>query len=156
VSSVTMGPPTLAGFTDFLQNFVGIPAAVVTASATSIAWAFQISMDIVNQALNAVPDTYRLAVYNLGADNLINFASDPTTVVGFTTYFSDLRKQFGVGKFYAGVIASAGDNGTSESLTVPEAFRNLTIANLRNLKTPYGQNYLALAQSYGPSIWGLS
>jgi hypothetical protein len=34
--------------------------------------------------------------------------------------------------------------------------QRLTLAQLQNLKTPYGREYLALAQSYGPNVWGLS
>jgi hypothetical protein len=30
------------------------------------------------------------------------------------------------------------------------------MGNLQNLKTPYGRAYLAFAQDYGPSVWGIS
>ena len=33
--------------------------------------------------------------------------------------------------------------------------KDFTLANLQNLKTPYGRQYLAWAQAYGP-LWGLS
>ena len=35
-------------------------------------------------------------------------------------------------------------------------FKNFTIKDINNLKTFWGQQYLALAQSYGPSTWGIS
>ncbi len=41
-------------------------------------------------------------------------------------------------------------------MVVQEAAKNFTLANLQNLKTPWGRTYLGFAQAYGPSIIGLS
>ena len=37
-----------------------------------------------------------------------------------------------------------------------ESMKGLTLANLQNLKTPWGRMYLSIAQLAGPTIWGLS
>lgn len=105
---------------------------------------------------------YTEAVYNLGADNLINYAQDPPNappVAGSeppTPYFAYARRQWNINGFVSGVIQSASDESTSESMVVMEAAKNFTLGNLQNLKTPWGRTYLALAQSYGPNVWGLT
>ena len=149
--------PTIAGFTAFIFGIMGVPSVALPATAPVIQWSYDFALDWVNQDLQNAPSQttswsiYARAVYNLAADTLINWAPDQSG----QTYFADLRKQFGCNSFVAGVIQSSGDEGTNESLVVPEAFKELTIANLGNLKTPYGRNYLGIAQSTG-TIWGLS
>jgi hypothetical protein len=53
------------------------------------------------------------------------------------------------------VVVSADDASTSGSFNIPEQFNGLTIGDLQNLKTPYGRQYLAIAQKYG-ELWGIS
>ena len=131
---------------------VGIPTAALPSNAPVIPMALMIALDIVNQALTGVPDLYTLAVYNLGADNVVRFAPDQ---IG-QTYFADLRKSLGVNSFQPGVTSSTSDEGTSESLLNQAFMTNLTLMDLQNLKTPWGRQYLAFAQMYGPSVWGLT
>ena len=98
-----------------------------------------------------------MATYNLAADTLINFAQDPAVAPVFMDempYWSWLRKQYGVLNFVPGVIQSTSDEGTSASYEVAEQFKNYTIANLQNLKTPYGRQYLGIAGSWG-TLWGM-
>lgn len=66
-----------------------------------------------------------------------------------------MRAQYKIGAFVAGVLSSASDNGTSQGMTVPKSLQNLTIADLQNMKTPWGLEYLSILQQVGP-IWGLS
>jgi hypothetical protein len=40
-------------------------------------------------------------------------------------------------------------------MATPDFVKTLTLANLQQLKTPWGRQYLAYAQSAGP-LWGLS
>lgn len=149
--------PTLAGFETFVRSVMQVPTSALPDGAPVIQYSYDFALDWVNEALAAVPSKstswsiYARAVYNLAADTLINWAPDQTG----RTYFADLRKSFECNSFTAGVIQSSSDEGTSESLMVPDAFKNLTIANLANLKTPYGRAYLGIAQSYG-TLWGLS
>ena len=154
---MTVGVPTLSDFQTFITSVMGISTSVLPSNSPVITWSFDFAYDWVAQELSgltAQPGSwtmYQRAVYNLAADTLINWAQDTPP----STYFANLRKDFGCNSFVAGVIQSSSDEGTSESLLVPEAFARLTIANLGNLKTPYGRAYLGIAQSFGP-VWGLS
>ena len=173
--------PTLAGFLAFIRSEMGINSTVLPDSTPAIGWAFSVAMAIVNPDLAAAgfngpaymppPSTigggaqnisiFTLAVYNLAGDNLINYAPDvpdAPDVPGSdpaAPYFQYLRNKFGITNFVAGVVASTGDQGSSVSLQVPEALKNLTLADLQYLKTPYGRQYLAFAQRYG-TLWGLT
>lgn len=162
---VQIAPPTLAGFLAFIRGNMAINTTVLPDNAPVIPMAFQIAMDLVNCDLNlASPDIYTLAVYNLGGDNIINFAPDvqppvpyaATDNAGELPFFAYLRSKWKLLDFNSGVVQSTGDEGTNVSLVVQEAAKNFTIANLQQLKTPWGRQYLAFAQSYGPTIWGLS
>ena len=95
-------------------------------------------------------------VYNLGADNLVNYAPDSNLGTPPDKFFSTYRAANNITNFLAGVVNSAGDQGTSGSLTIGDGLKNMTIANLQNLKTPWGRTYLAYAQRSGINPWGLS
>ena len=130
---------------------MGITTTYLPDDSLSIGYAYSVALALVNPALASVPAVYTLAVYNLGGDNLINYAPDQPG----QTYFQDARKSFGLTTFSPGVAASASDGGTSVGLVTPEFMKTLTLANLQQLKTPWGRQYLAFAQAYG-TIWGLS
>jgi hypothetical protein len=152
--------PTLEGFQDFVTNVMGINPLYLPNNSPSIGWAFSVALMIVNPALAVVAtpsmapvqtSIYEQAVYNLAGDNLINYAQDQPG----RTYFADLRKAYGLNAFAAGVVTSASDSGTSDSLAVPEALQALTLSQLQNVKTPWGRQYLAYAQTYG-TMWGVA
>ena len=130
-----------------------IPASALPLTSPIIGYAFTVATTLVNTALTVVGgNIYALAVYNLAASNLLNFAQDQAG----QTYFKDLRTNLKIGSFSAGVVQSASDNGSSESLLTPDFMKNLTLANLQQLKDPYGRQYLMFAQSFGPNVWGIS
>jgi hypothetical protein len=144
--------PTLAGFQWFITNIMGITALVLPTNSPVIAYVYGLSTSTVNTQLAAVGgDIYSQAVYNLAGDFLINYAQDQTG----QTFFSYARATFHVNDFVSGVVTSAGDSSTSDSLEVPEQFKSFTLADLQNLKTPWGRTYLALAQKVG-NLWGVS
>lgn len=147
------GPsPTLSGFQDFITNVMGVPSTALPPTSPYIGYAYAVALEVVNQAIQvSSPMMYTLAVYNLGGDNLINYAPDQPG----QTYFSAVREDMHITGFVAGVVQSASDDGTGDSLVVQEAFKNLTLSDLQNLKTPYGRTYLGIAQRYG-SIWGVT
>jgi hypothetical protein len=126
-------------------------------------YAFNVAIALVNQQLNQVPGPiYMLAVYNLGADNLISWAQDPSPPVpypsdnpGGVPYLQFLRQQWNISGFNPGVVMQASDQGTAAILVPLEQYKNYTLGQLQNLKTPYGRQYLAFAASVG-SLWGLS
>jgi hypothetical protein len=150
--------PTLAGFTTFIASIMGISSSMLSPTDPAIALSYTLALETVNAALQAVPaispsqpSIYTWAVYNLAGDTLINYASD----VPPSTFFADMRTKLGINSFVGGIINSTGDQGTSEGMMIPDAFKGLTIGDLQNLKTPWGRAYLAIAQKYG-QLWGLS
>ena len=118
-----------------------------------VAISLQVAMATVNRALNSANSgLYVLAVYNLATDRLMNFAPDQPN----QSYFSQLRDQYHLLDSKVGVVASGSDQGTSGSLVNPEQLSRLTLEDLQMLKTPFGKNYLGMAQAFGPDIFGLS
>jgi hypothetical protein len=113
-----------------------------------------------NAALEVVSDTiseasalmYTLAVYNLAADRLFNYAPD----VSGQTFFAEQRKLMKLTVPKLGVPASVNDQGTAVGILNPEQLRTLTLFDLQTLKTPWGREYMGIAQNYGSNIWGLT
>lgn len=145
--------PTIAGFLTYLANIVGIPSTALPTDSPYPQAAFCNALAIVNLALAvASPLIYTEAVYALATSNLLNFCPDQPN----QTYFSKIRETWDMTSFIGGVITSTGDEGTSESMTVPDYFRLFTVADLQFLKDPYGRRYIGYAQRYGANMWGLS
>ena len=119
----------------------------------SVVMTLAVALDTVNLVLNlASPQYYTLAVYNLAADRLFNFAQD----VPGQTYFVDQRDRLRLMEVCVGVAAAASDQGTSLAMLNPEQMKLLTLQDLQTLKTPYGRIYMGIAQKYGRTIWGIS
>jgi hypothetical protein len=172
-----MTQPNFTYYRDiFIRKVMGISTAVLPDNSVTISISYQIALMFVNVALQGIPGPqppyapepatdltiYALAVYNLAGDRLMNFAQDlpgAPTIDGSQpplAYFAYWRKSFNILGFVSGAITSASDNGTSASYDVPEWAKNLTVSQLANLQTPWGREYLGIAQAYGPSIVGLS
>ena len=157
---------------------MGISTSVLPDGAPVIGMAFAVALGLVNPALRIahIPSQdssgaqlngggltfFALAVYNLAGDNLLNYAQDQPgapNVKGSKPpmpFFAWTRKQWNINGFVSGVIQSAGDETTNQSMVVQDAAKAFTLANLQQLKTPYGRQYLAIAQSFGPETWGIS
>jgi hypothetical protein len=171
--------PTLAGFIQFIQNVMGIDAEVLPTDSPVIPFALSVALAIVNQALCVAPipssdaagvalnaggmTMYNLAVYNLAGSNLLSYAQDlagAPVVKGSgdpgLPFFQWTRKQYNINGFVSGVISGSSDETTSQTLVVQEAAKNFTLANLQALKDPFGRQYLAIAQSFGPTTFGMS
>ena len=148
-------PPNTTDYLSFIRNIMGIPVAALPDDDAVIQYSFDASISGANLAFNAVAmgqsTVYASAVYNLAGDMLINFANDQEG----RTYFKELRARFNINNFQPGVIASSSDSGTSTSLLNPEFMRTFTLSDLQNLKTPFGRQYLMIAQAQG-TLWGLS
>lgn len=144
--------PTLAGFLLFIRNVMGIPTAALPDTDVQIGYAYNVAISTVLLEIQiADPLIYMLAVYNLAADNLLNWASDQPG----QTFFATARKSYGLNSFVAGVVSSSADNSTADSFQIPTALQGLTLGDLQNLKTPFGRQYLAWAQKYG-TLWGIT
>ena len=51
---------------------------------------------------------------------------------------------------------ASSDVSTSQSLAQPTWAAGLTIGQLGMMRTPWGREYLSYAQSFGPTIWGVT
>lgn len=111
------------------------------------------ALEVVNDdiAISCSGVIYTLAVYNLGADILINITPDPTG----QKLMSDLRHKYKIEKPTTGVITSASNEGSSASVLNPEVMERLSPSQLQNMKTPWGRRYLGYAASVG-TLWGLT
>jgi hypothetical protein len=144
--------PNLADFTTFVYG-QGVPESDLSSDSQYLQWAFTMAMNLALVApCNVPPIVYVLAVYNLGMHRLLKIAQD----VPSATFFATQRKALNLMAFTAGVIQSSSDESTSNSMVVPEFFKNLTMQDLDLLKTPWGREYLSYAQQFGPDIVGVS
>lgn len=161
--------PTQAGYILFIRNVMGITTAQLPDSSPSIGWTYEIAKAWVNKSLckwgaptSPYASMYAIAVYNFAGDRLINYAQDPADapyVEGTDPpmkFFAYSRKTWNIYGFVSGIVQSTSDESTSVSMVVPKQFENFTLADLQSLKTPWGREYLAIAQQYGPSVWGLT
>jgi hypothetical protein len=137
-----------------------MPAAPVPGDQYAIApgsalMTLDVAVATVNPAICAASaELYTLAVYNLATDRLFNYAQD----VPGQTFFRDQRgkDKLNLSAFAPGVVASSGDEGSSTSLLNPEAMKRFTLRDLQMLKTPWGREYMGIAQMYGVNVWGLT
>ena len=131
---------------------MGVPSTILPDDSVYIDTSFEISEQIVNLYLQLVtPILYTQAVYNLGGDMLCNIAQDTAP----STYWANLRTSFQLNSFVPGLVNATNDEDTSAALITPLSLQNITLADLQNMKTPWGRQYLAIAQSTGTS-WGVS
>ncbi len=144
--------PSETGFLGFIRGPMGISQAVLPDNSPYITLAYCVAIELVYRPIaTASPALYTLAVYNLAGDNLINYAPDQEG----QDYFTKAREKWNVLGFVSGVIQSSNDEGTGNSMVVMEAAKNFTLMDLQNLKTPWGRQYLAIAQQAG-TLWGLT
>jgi hypothetical protein len=149
--TATLGAPTLAGFQAFLAG-IGVPSIALPTNSPYTAQAFNMALDWVNLDIQTVsPDLYTTSVYNFATDRLFNIAQDQPG----QTFFADQRKTYKITLFQAGVVQASSDEATSQTLAVPDWTETLSLMDLSNLKTPWGQQYLQVAQQTGP-LWGLT
>lgn len=154
--------PTVEGFLIFIRNAMGISPTILPDNAWSINFSYLLSVEVVYRAIaKASPVLYTVAVYNLAGSNLLTYAQDlpdappvPGTEPPLP-FFQAMRKKWNTNGFVSGVIQSASDVTTSESMVVMEAAKDFTLANLQQIKDPWGRAYLAIAQDTG-TLWGLS
>lgn len=142
--------PNLPDFTLFVANNMGIATAVLPTDSPFIGYAFNRALALAINVCGGID--YTLAVYNCAGHILVKTAPDQNGRADLAT----LREKLGLAKFAAGVVAATSDQSTATTLAVPEALSQLTIGDLDFLRTPWGRDYLAHAQDFGPSVWGLS
>ena len=151
--------PTLAGFTAWVYSAMGIPTSVLPSDSIWFTYAYNVATDIVDTTWACVsPTIYTLMIYNLGGSNMLNFAQDAVDAPVYKdgkTYFAYMRTKYNILGPVTGVIASASDQGTASGLEIPQAMKELTLADLGRLKDPFGRTYTAFAQQQG-TLWDVS
>jgi hypothetical protein len=131
---------------------MGLTSTVISPTDPGYAYAYQIALDIVPQDMMAqVPDIYTLTVYNWAGSQLLQFQQDYTG----QTFFAQARQSYGINNFSAGVINSASDVSTSESMTIGKGLQNLQLMDLQRIKDPYGRTALGFMQALG-TLWGIT
>ena len=152
MSDPITSPPTLAGFVAWSQAVMGLNSVVISPTDPGYTYAFQVALDLVPLDFsNTLPDIYTITVYNYGGSLLLQFQQD----YAGQTFFADARKGYGMNNFVAGVISSASDVSTSETLTIGKGLQNLQLLDLQAIKDPYGRQALAFMQTIG-TLWGLT
>jgi hypothetical protein len=142
---------TRGGYLTFLRA-QGITATYLPDNSPDVDSSLALAVEIVYTGINDVsPMLYDNAVYNLATSNLIEFATDQTG----QTFFADLRTKYKINSFVAGLVSASGDESTSQTLTVPDWMKNISLADLQYLKTPWGRQYMSIAQRTG-TLWGKS
>ena len=144
--------PTLTGFVTWCQTVMGIPTSAMASNDPGFAIALAFAEAIVPPEMSTMnPMIYTATVYNWGGSQILQYQQD----YAGQTFFSSARKNYGINNFIAGVINSASDTGTSDSLTIGEGLQNLDLLSLQAVKNPYGRQALAYMQALG-TLWGLT
>lgn len=143
--------PNLPDFILFCRN-QGVTTAALPDDSPYFLWSLNWSEEVALYVPQIANIIYVLAVYNLGMHRLVKTAQDTPP----STFFKDLREKFHMFAFVAGPVASSADQGTSESLVVPDFMKGLTFSALDLMKTPWGLDYLDYAQQWGPNVLGVS
>lgn len=145
--------PSQAGFTQFIRDSMGITTAQLPDNSEWITLAYDVAVELayIGVVQAGFANLYTLMVYNLGGSNLVEWTPDQSG----QDVFAKLREKYNLNAFVSGVIQSASDEGTSESMVVQEAAKNFTLADLQYLKTPWGRTYLSIAQRAG-TLWGIT
>ena|ERR1700751_816831 len=154
------GGPTFAGFQWFVANMMGVPANEIP-DVTVLQACYDQAVNLAYWGLASVPSQptspsiYAFAVYNLGADILVETAWDDPNAQPPSTYWSDLQTSLNLNSFNFGIITSAADQGSSSSTYVPDQIKGMTLMNLQLAKTPWGRRYLMFAGQWG-AIWDIT
>lgn len=144
--------PNIVDFLAFLRNSVGVPSVALPGTSPWPQYALTQAISIVLVAPLGI--IYTLAVYNCATHLLYTITPD----VAGQNYFANARGNKGYGLIVpsTGLVAATADETTSTTLASPDWAKRLTVQQLQMMKTPWGREYLSYAQSYGPSIVGLT
>lgn len=146
--------PSTPNLTDFYTYVTGqgVPTADLPSDSVWLQYAFNWAMDHTMSGAPIPGYEYTRAVYNAGMDRLLWIAED----LAGQTFFTQQRATYGILQFKPGVVMASGDNSTSQTLVVPDYYKELPMWGQELLKTPWGREYLAYAQMYGPYVVGVS
>ena len=144
--------PTLLGLIAFCRSPVGITVDAMPDTDPGFATALAFAQEWVPLDLASLTGTlYTACVYNWAASSIIQYQPDQAG----QDFFTALRQSFGITNFVPGVLNSASNEATSQSMTIGEGLSNLQLIDLQRVKDPYGRQALAIMQSTG-TLWGLT
>jgi len=147
-----VSPPTLQGFIAWAYAVMGIPTTAMSPTDPGWNYAYTVSVDLVpTDFANTLKDIYTLTVYNYAGSQLLQFQQDYPG----QTFFTAARQAYGINNFIAGVVTSASDVSTSETLAVGQGLQDLGLLDLQRIKDPYGRQAVAFMQTLG-TLWGLT
>lgn len=151
---VTPDTPNLADFLTFLSTSVQIPSSALPSGSEWPGYAFNQIMALILQPPGASGITYSLAAYNGATHILFEITPDQAG----QTYFADARGKNGYGLIVpsTGLVNSSSDQGTAQTLATPDWAKDMTVDALEFYKTPWGRQFLAWQQAYGPTVWVLT
>lgn len=147
--AVTIAPPPSGG----TQATGEVTALSATAPVGVLNQSIEITINSGGGAsITGELSNYVRAVYNLGVHLLLLLAQDPFG----TNFFATARTTFNLNKFRPGIVMAAGDQSTSQTFIVPKFFQDITLEGLEATQTPWGRQWLAYEQMWGPTVWGVS
>lgn len=135
----------------FVQDSMQIDPILLPDDSPYYGYAFNQAIATVLSVPSCGGIDYTLAVYNCGGHILLRITPDQPQ----RTFFQDTRGKYAMLQPSVGVVQSASDDGTANTIAVPKALQELTIGDLGFMKTPWGREYLSYAQDFG-GIWGLT
>lgn len=148
----TQSAPNATDLYTFLTTVAGVPTGALPSGSPYVTWALSYAEEQTLRVLCLIGrDYYCFAVYCLATSFLLNWCPDTPP----STFFADARADMKLTSFTPGVVNSAADQGTSDSLLSPDFLKGLTLGQLQALRDPYGRQWLAMMQDNGP-IWGIS
>lgn len=145
--------PTYDGFVRFVRGVMGVPATIIADDDSTLKCCYASALELVTtgMGLRTLPVIFTSTVYNAGGSLLINYAED----IPPSTYWADIRKQFGIGGAITGLMTSAADQGTSGSTVIGDALSNLSLMDLMMMQDPYGRRVIAVLMEMG-TLWGVT
>lgn len=149
----TATPVAIGTNTTIASLVTGTVAAptVNTSGSPFPEYAFNRALNLVLQVPTVAGNDYTIACYNCAGHILIGILP---TQEG-TPVMPEIRKRLGFYSGNFGIIQSAADQGTSDSLAVPDALKQLTIGDLQFTQSPWGRAFLAFQQDFG-GLFGLT
>ena len=176
VPEIPQGLYVIAVYNLGMHHLLTIAQDTTGLALTSLTWAGgQVTATTTAALAASVGETITVAIsgsvplgYNgtytavvTGANTFVyELPTDPGTVTQVGTYgivfFSAQRKAYQLLSMVAGPIQSSSDESTSQSIAVSDMFKNLTFSDIDFMKTPWGRQYLSYAQTYGPTVVGVS
>jgi len=111
--------PSTPNLADFIVFAIaqGVPVADLPSGSPYPSWALGYALSVALCAPADLPAiVYVMAVYNLAYHQLLKTAQDQSGI----SFFTEQRTAFGMLSFVAGPVASSGDEGTNQTLVVPD------------------------------------